>query len=149
MRLLGVILFVAPLLCLHPSAANGQENDDALWKKARRIHDEALVIDAHGHAQLFSAPNPHDLDLGHKTENSQIDFVTMKQGGLDAVFMALPLRGEGDRDNWPLISEILTLRREKARLLGFANYAAFKLEDTMAKSPDTVNGLLSPVWEKS
>ncbi len=39
---------------------------------------------------------------------------------------------EPERDNRPLLSRILELRREKARLLGFADFADFVLEDRMA-----------------
>jgi len=39
---------------------------------------------------------------------------------------------EPERDNRPLLGRILELRREKARLLGFADFADFVLEDRMA-----------------
>lgn len=39
----------------------------------------------------------------------------------------------GSRDNRPLILQILKLRRDKARLLGFENFAELVLEDRMAK----------------
>ena len=39
---------------------------------------------------------------------------------------------EGEHDNRPIIARILELRREKARLLGFANFADLVLEDRMA-----------------
>ncbi|GLQ39545.1 peptidyl-dipeptidase Dcp [Rhizobium albus] len=67
----------------------------------------------------------------------------------EAAFRAWTARGEnaGDTDNRPLIAEILKLRAEKAKLLGYENFAAYKLEDTMAKTPDAVNALLQTVWE--
>jgi oligopeptidase A len=40
----------------------------------------------------------------------------------------------GAHDNRPLIAQILTLRKQKAQLLGFANFADLNLEDRMAKS---------------
>lgn len=40
---------------------------------------------------------------------------------------------EAERDNRPLIARILELRREKARLLGYADFADLVLEDRMAK----------------
>ena len=66
-----------------------------------------------------------------------------------AAFSAWVARGEGDNDNWPVVAEILQLRDEKARALGYANFAEFKLEDTMAKTPRAVWDLLMPVWEKA
>ena len=126
MRLLGVVWLVAPLLWLDPCQMNGQEKDDVLWKKACRIHDEALVIDAHGHPQLSSAPDPTALDLGRKTENSLIDFVTMKQGGLDAVFMAMPLRGEADRDN-PVKGILESIERIRQQVGQYSDLAEIAL----------------------
>jgi peptidyl-dipeptidase Dcp len=48
-------------------------------------------------------------------------------------------------DNRPLIARILQLRAEKARLLGFATFADFKLAPQMAKTPAAVRGLLDRV----
>jgi peptidyl-dipeptidase Dcp len=57
-------------------------------------------------------------------------------------------RGEhaGGHDNRPLIREILSLRAEQARLLGYGTYAAYRLDDTMAKTPDAAENLLRQVW---
>jgi len=41
---------------------------------------------------------------------------------------------EPERDNSPIIARVLELRREKARLLGYANFADFVLADRMAKT---------------
>ena len=43
--------------------------------------------------------------------------------------------GPSSRDNSPLIEEILSLRRERASLLGFPNYAAYALAPRMAENP--------------
>jgi peptidyl-dipeptidase Dcp len=69
----------------------------------------------------------------------------------EQAFRAWIARGEngGETDNRGLIAEMLALRGEKAKLLGYENFAALKLDDTMAKSPDAVNGLLMQVWEKA
>jgi peptidyl-dipeptidase Dcp len=58
-------------------------------------------------------------------------------------------RGEhkGAHDNAPLVREILALRSEQARLLGYATYADYKLDDSMAKNTDAVERLLAQVWE--
>jgi membrane dipeptidase len=126
MKPFGVIWLMVPLLWLNPYQGNAQEQDDVLWKKARRIHDESLVVDAHAHAQMFGAPDPHALDLGHPTENSQIDFVTMKQGGLDAVFMAMPLRGEADRDN-PVKGILDSIERIRQQVSQYSDLAEIAL----------------------
>lgn len=52
----------------------------------------------------------------------------------------------GEHDNRVLIPEILALRRERAALLGFEDFAAFRLADTMAGSAAAVHGLLDEVW---
>ncbi|TCN31799.1 M3 family metallopeptidase [Sinorhizobium americanum] len=69
----------------------------------------------------------------------------------EQAFRAWTARGEngGETDNRDIIAETLSLRAEKAKLLGYPNYAALKLDDTMAKTPEAVNGLLLHVWEKA
>ena len=58
-------------------------------------------------------------------------------------------RGEhaGAHDNRVLIPEILALRAERARLLGYETYAAFRLADTMAASEANVAQLTDAVWD--
>ena len=46
--------------------------------------------------------------------------------------------GKSEWDNTALIAQIVNLRREMARLLGFANYAEYSLEPKMADSPTQV-----------
>jgi peptidyl-dipeptidase Dcp len=58
-------------------------------------------------------------------------------------------RNEGTTDNRPLVAKSLELRQQKAELLGYENFAALKLDNTMAKSAEAVNGLLMQVWEKA
>ena len=54
---------------------------------------------------------------------------------------------QGSRDNGPLIREIMALRAEQARLLGYENFAAYRLDDSMAKTAAAVEKLLLQVWE--
>ncbi|KAI0549329.1 Metalloprotease [Xylaria curta] len=51
-------------------------------------------------------------------------------------------------DNVPLFKEAILLRDEAARMLGYANHAAFRIEDKMAKLPETVNTFLSDLRTK-
>ena len=57
-------------------------------------------------------------------------------------------RGDnGDEyDNNALIAEILRLRRERVELLGYSNYAEWRLQDRMAKTPENAIGLMQAVW---
>ncbi len=55
----------------------------------------------------------------------------------------------GDSDNCQILAEAVQLRSEHAKLLGYKSFAAFSLEDTMAKKPSAVNELLGAVWSKA
>lgn len=69
-----------------------QEVDKSLWEKALKIHQEALVIDAHAHGLIFErGKNP-----GKKKDTSQVDLFLMKEGGIDAVFFSLPIEDNPD-----------------------------------------------------
>ena len=58
-------------------------------------------------------------------------------------------RGDnGDKnDNNKIIAEILTLRAERAKLLGYETHAHWRLENTMAKTPQKAMELLEAVWK--
>ncbi len=66
----------------------------------------------------------------------------------EKVYKAFVARGDNgnDNDNNPVIGEILTLREEAAKLLGYPHFAAYRLDDSMAKTPEAVRGLLEKVW---
>lgn len=49
-------------------------------------------------------------------------------------------------DNNAIIAEILQLRHERVGLLGYKNYASWRLEDRMAKSPENAIALMEGVW---
>ncbi len=55
----------------------------------------------------------------------------------------------GETDNRDIVRETLALRSEKAGLLGYKDFASYKLDDTMAKTPEAVNELLMKVWNKA
>ncbi|MEM7669371.1 MAG: M3 family metallopeptidase, partial [Pseudomonadota bacterium] len=52
----------------------------------------------------------------------------------------------GEATNWPLVEETVALRIERAKLLGFRDFASFKLDNQMAKTPAAVRDLLMSVW---
>ncbi|AQW93475.1 peptidase M3 [Elizabethkingia anophelis] len=55
----------------------------------------------------------------------------------------------GKFDNQQMIKDIISLRDQKAKLLGYENYAAFVLEERMAKSPQKVESFLHELLEKA
>lgn len=52
----------------------------------------------------------------------------------------------GETTNTPVIAEILALRSERAKLLGFASHAHWITDDNMAKTPATAMALMMKVW---
>jgi len=66
----------------------------------------------------------------------------------ERAFRAWVARGEngGETDNRAIVAETLALRHERAQLLGYSDFAAFKLETEMAKHPEAVEDLLMQVW---
>ncbi|MCK5372096.1 MAG: M3 family peptidase, partial [Cyclobacteriaceae bacterium] len=51
-----------------------------------------------------------------------------------------------DRDNNNIISDILKLRSERVALLGFENYASWRLQNRMAKNPENAMNLMNAIW---
>ena len=66
----------------------------------------------------------------------------------ETAFRAWSARGEkgGATDNRTIAAEIVRLRAERARLLGYESYAHYRLADTMAKTPESALDLLESVW---
>jgi len=57
-------------------------------------------------------------------------------------------RGDGGdaTDNNKLITEIINIRRERSKIMGFPSYAHWKLTDKMAKTPEQAMSLMEKVW---
>jgi peptidyl-dipeptidase Dcp len=66
----------------------------------------------------------------------------------EQAFRAFVARGDlgGATDNKGLIAEMVALRAERAKLLGYASFAEYRLDDAMAKTPAAVRDLLERVW---
>ncbi len=84
------------------------------------------------------------------TRSSMDPFITFSERR-DLRQKALTLwagRGDngGEHDNNAIIAEVLKLRVEKARLLGFETFAHWVADGQMAKTPDAALALLRQVW---
>ena len=70
----------------------------------------------------------------------------------ETAWRAWTARGDGTgaggekTDNRGIAAEILKLRHERATLLGYADFASYKLEPEMAGTAENVEALLSEVW---
>lgn len=84
-RIVFIILSVFAVIFI--TAADDPMPDKALLKKAMRIHDEAMVVDTHVDTPMMMFQR--GVDIGQRTENSEVDLIKMKEGGLDAVFFAV------------------------------------------------------------
>ena len=101
----------------------------------------AAEATARGRAGEFAITN---------TRSSIDPFLTYAEdrGLREQVWRAFYSRGDlgGAHDNNAIIAEILRLRDERVGLLGYDNYAQWRLEDRMAKTPERALELLMTVW---
>ncbi|MCU4180670.1 M3 family metallopeptidase [Bosea sp. BH3] len=93
-------------------------------------------------------PGLHAVTLSRSIIEPFLTFSTRRDLREEA-FIAWSKRGEngGESDNRAIVAEMVKLRAEKAKLLGYATFAHFKLDDTMAKTPQHVRDLLELVWK--
>jgi len=85
------------------------------------------------------------------TRSSMEPFLTSAddRGLREKAFRIWTSRGDNGnaRDNNGIVTEILSLRAKKAKLLGYETYAHWRLSDQMAKTPDTALQLMLSVWK--
>jgi peptidyl-dipeptidase Dcp len=101
---------------------------------------------AHGAAQERGLSG-HAVTLSRSSIEPFLQFSARRELR-EKAFRAWIARGDNDgpTDNTGIIAELTRLRDEKAHLLGYQSFAHYKLDDTMAKTPDAVTGLLDAVW---
>src|SRR3569623_881597 len=85
------------------------------------------------------------------TRSSVDPFLTFShdRAASEQVWKMFVSRGDhpGTHDNNPVISKILALRAERAKLLGFASHAHWITADNMAKTPEAAMALMMKVWK--
>ncbi|MFZ1814940.1 MAG: M3 family metallopeptidase [Rhizobiaceae bacterium] len=128
-------------------------SDESEWALPLTSDDLAGIPDFLRNS-LAAAAREHKLDTPYAVTLSRSviePFLTFsdRRDLRETAFRAWIGRGEGGKDNRPVVAAILSLRNRKAALLGYADYAAYKLDDTMAKTAGAVEDLLKPVWEKA
>jgi len=90
----------------------------------------------------------HVITLSRSSVEPFLQFST-RRDLREKVFRAWIARGEsgGATDNRAIIAEMVALRAERARLLGYVDFAHYRLDDAMAKRPEAVRDLLEAVWK--
>lgn len=91
---------------------------------------------------IFKLQNPSALPFLQTAENRALR---------EKLFNAYINRCNNDNefDNKEIVKELIAKRLEKARLMGYEDFATFVLEERMAKSPNAVYELLNELWTPS
>jgi peptidyl-dipeptidase Dcp len=125
--------------------------------------EQAFALSLHDEAELAGLPDFMRQALKSEAAERGLDdyAVTLSRSYVEPflqfsdrrdlrekVFRAFIMRGDngGPTDNKAIIAETVRLRAERARLLGFADFAHYRLDDSMAKTPAAVRDLLDTVW---
>jgi peptidyl-dipeptidase Dcp len=101
-------------------------------------------------AEERGQPGKYAITLARSSVETFLQF-SSRRDLREKIFQAWIRRGEngGVTDNRALIGEMVALRAERAKLLGFASFADYRLDDQMAKTPAAARGLLDEVWSRA
>jgi peptidyl-dipeptidase Dcp len=93
-------------------------------------------------------PGTHVITLQRSSVEPFLQF-SSRRDLREKAFRAWIARGDGNNktDNKALIAEMIALRAERAKLLGYPTFAHYRLDDAMAKTPEAVRNLLETVWK--
>lgn len=88
---------------------------------------------------IFTLHNPSVMPFLQYADNRDLR---------EKIFKGYTNRGNNGNanDNKEVVRKLITARLEKAKLMGYEDYASFALEDRMAKTSDAVYGLLDQIW---
>jgi membrane dipeptidase len=98
--ILWLTLAVCFFLAVPSCSGTGQSDSGG---SATLLHERAIVIDAHAHPRSNEAGA---LRLAERTGEIEVDFITMREGGLDAVFFSVPFLSGPDVP-WPEPAQVL------------------------------------------
>ncbi len=89
---------------------------------------------------LFTLHNPSIIPFLQYADNRDLR---------EQIYKAYINRGSRNNacNNWNIVSKMVSLRAQKAKLLGFPDYASYVLDNNMAKTPENVYQLCHQIWE--
>jgi peptidyl-dipeptidase Dcp len=128
--------------------------------------EQAYTLPVAGEAELAGLPDFMREAMKSEAQERKLDghVVTLSRSSVEPflqfskrrdlrekIFRAFAMRGDngGATDNKAIIAEMVRLRAERARLLGFPDFAHYRLDDAMAKTPAAVRELLDTVWARA
>lgn len=91
---------------------------------------------------VFGLDNPSIMPFLYSADNREL-----RTKILDAYLNRC--NNDNEYDNKEVIAQLVTLKREQARLLGYQNYPEYALDRRMAKNADNAYKLLLQLWEPS
>lgn len=101
-------------------------------------------------AQERGHPGKYAITLARSSIETFLQF-SARRDLREKAFAAWIGRGEsgGPTDNRAVVAEIVRLRAERAKLMGYGSYADYRLDDQMAKTPKAARDLLMEVWRRA
>jgi len=108
----------------------------------------AVRAAAAARAKDLDMPMPFAVSLARSSVEPMLQFAD-DRALREQLYRAWISRGDNahTHNNSAIMAEMLALRAERASLLGYENFAAFKLADSMAATPAKARALLEEVWE--
>ena len=129
---------------------NGVGLDEAGKKRFAEISNRLATL-AQQFGQKLLAENNAFKEATGITVSEYYDFMASceDRAKREQVFKAYSSRGNNgnENDTNAIVLEVLKLRAEMARLLGYPNFAAFQLSNKMAGDPATVDNFLQPIMD--
>lgn len=126
------------------------ENDKYIEVKSKEELNGVPEDVINSYAEAAKEKNKNGVWLISNTRSAVEPFLTFGTNRplREKVFNMFIMRGDnGDaNDNNAIIPQILKLRAEKAKLMGYATFAHLKLADKMAKTPERTLELMEAVW---
>jgi peptidyl-dipeptidase Dcp len=125
--------------------------------------EQAFALRLHGEAELAGLPDFTREAMRSEARERGLDgyAVTLSRSSIEPflqfserrdlrekVFRAFVMRGDngGATDNKAIIVEMVRLRAERAKLLGYSDFAHYRLDDAMARTPEAARDLLDTIW---
>jgi peptidyl-dipeptidase Dcp len=108
----------------------------------------AIRAAAAARAKDLNLHEPYAVSLARSSVEPMLQFAD-DRALREQLYRAWVSRGDNAHahNNGAIMSEMLALRAERATLLGYENFAAYKLADSMAGTPAKARALLEEVWE--